>query len=57
MIDALDQPYCCFNCAAKFRLGETLDAHCPQCRSGDIHPIEQGPVELKEYHGEIGTKN
>lgn len=60
MDDHLDQPYCCFGCSAKFRIGEAIAAdtlRCPQCRSADLHPIERQPIELDEYHGEIGTRN
>lgn len=58
--DPVDQPYCCFACFAKFRLGATIAAdvlRCPKCRSSDMHPIGQEPQQLKEYHGEVGTVN
>lgn len=60
LVSTLDQPYCCFDCSSKFRIGAAIAAdvmRCPKCRSPNMHPIGAEPVQLTEYHGEIGTKN
>ena len=56
--DVWEMGYCCLNCMNKFAAKHLLlmdMPRCPICRSGYVHPINRGPLDVVHYVGEIGT--
>lgn len=63
MADIMDQRWACMTCNTTFPVGRmklgrsALTLRCPNCDSEDTAPADGEVRDVKEYFGEIGTRN